>query len=74
MGLHYGKDNAMIIPKVGFGDQFVPIFTIIVQRMLGQSKVRMVTNGNAVVVVIDSAGENCQWQSLKMISNIRGKV
>ena len=40
IGIYYGKDNAMIIPKVDFGDQFVPIFTIIATQ-LGQSKVRM---------------------------------
>lgn len=30
----------MILPKEDFGDQFVPIFTIIATQ-LGQSKVRM---------------------------------
>lgn len=40
IGIYYGKDFAMILPKKNFGDQFVPIFTIIA-RNLGQSKVRM---------------------------------
>lgn len=40
IGIYYGKDDAMILPKPDFGDQFVPIFTIIATQ-LGQSKVRM---------------------------------
>lgn len=40
IGIYYGKDHAMILPKQDFGDQFVPIFTIIATR-LGQTKVRM---------------------------------
>lgn len=40
IGIYYGKDHAMIIPKQDFGEQFVPIFTIIATR-LGQTKVQM---------------------------------
>lgn len=40
IGIYYGKDHAMILPKQDFGDQFVPVFTIIATR-LGQTKVRM---------------------------------
>lgn len=40
IGIYYGKEQAMILPKEDFGDQFVPIFTIIATE-LGQSKVRM---------------------------------
>lgn len=40
IGIYYGKDQAMILPKQDFGEQFVPIFTLIATR-LGQSKVRM---------------------------------
>lgn len=40
IGIYYGKDWAMILPKEDFGEQFVPIFQLIAVQ-LGQSKVRM---------------------------------
>lgn len=40
IGIYYAPESAMILPKKDFGDQFVPIFTIIATQ-LGQSKVRM---------------------------------
>lgn len=40
IGIYYAPECAMILPKEDFGDQFVPIFTIIATQ-LGQSKVRM---------------------------------
>ena len=40
IGIYYAPECAMILPKQDFGDQFVPIFTIIATQ-LGQSKVRM---------------------------------
>lgn len=40
IGIYYGKEQAMILPKQDFGEQFVPIFKMIA-TMLGQSKVRM---------------------------------
>lgn len=40
IGIYYDTDRAMILPKQDFGEQFVPIFTIIATQ-LGQSKVRM---------------------------------
>lgn len=40
IGIYYGKEQAMILPKQDFGEQFVPIFTSIAQN-LGQSRVRM---------------------------------
>lgn len=40
IGIYYGKDQAMILPKQDFGEQFVPIFTLIATR-LGQSRVRL---------------------------------
>lgn len=40
IGIYYEKEKAMILPKKDFGDQFVPVFTLIATQ-LGQSKVRM---------------------------------
>ncbi len=40
IGIYYGTEKAMILPKADFGDQFVPIFTTIATQ-LGQSKVQM---------------------------------
>jgi hypothetical protein len=40
IGIYYEEERAMILPKEDFGDQFVPIFTMIATQ-LGQSKVRM---------------------------------
>lgn len=40
IGIYYGKEQAMILPKQDFGEQFVPIFQLIATR-LGQSRVRM---------------------------------
>jgi hypothetical protein len=40
IGIYYGNERAMILPKEDFGEQFVPIFTIIASQ-LGQSKVRL---------------------------------
>ncbi len=39
IGIYYGKEQAMILPKQDFGDQFAPIFRMIAAR-LGQSRVR----------------------------------
>ncbi len=33
IGIYYGKDLAMIIPKSDFGDQFVPIYTTIATQL-----------------------------------------
>ncbi|MEY8284337.1 YcxB family protein [Lachnospiraceae bacterium 50-23] len=40
IGIYYGKEQAMILPKQDFGEQFAPIFKLIAAR-LGQSRVRM---------------------------------
>lgn len=40
IGIYYGEERALILPKDDFGDQFVPIFTTIATQ-LGQSKVKL---------------------------------
>lgn len=40
IGIYYGTEHAMILPKQDFGNEFVPIFTTIATQ-LGQTKVRM---------------------------------
>ena len=40
IGIYYGKENALIIPKWDFGDEFLPVFQMIA-RHLGMNNVRM---------------------------------
>ena len=33
IGIYYGKDEAMILPKKDFGDEFLPIYQMIVRHL-----------------------------------------
>lgn len=37
IGVYYGKDQALILPKADFGDQFLPIYQMIVRHLAENS-------------------------------------